>query len=266
MKISAPIVTLIAGGALAGGLLVANGLTAGGSTQDTSVQVAGSAADEAADDAEQAEGEDAGQAGAADEQADGQADANGDENADENAGEKDDGEGAADADQAADQNYGDDERITYAGRVKGGGPLLAISIRNGTAIAYLCDGKLESWLKGKAEDGRITLTGTNASLTATINEKRARGSVTVGKRTWEFHAPTAKPKSGIWRATAEVRGARVEAGWVVLDDGTTQAGMFTRNGAGGTTAPRLDVTDGTATIDGQELRGTATNPLTGAGF
>jgi hypothetical protein len=261
MKISAPIVTLIAGGALAGGLLVANGLTAGGATQDTSVQAAGSATDDAADAAEQAEGGDAGEAGAADDQAEDQA--NGDENADEG----DDGEGAANADQAADENFGDDERITYAGRVKGGGPLLAISVRNGQAIAYLCDGKLEAWLKGKAEDGRITLTGDDdARLTATINKDRARGSVTVGKRTWEFHAPTAKPGSGIWKATAEVRGARVEAGWVVLDDGTTQTGMVRRNGAGGTAAPPLDVTDGTATIDGQKVDVTATNPETGVGF
>lgn len=260
MKISAPIVTLIAGGALAGGLLVANGLTAGGATQDTSVQAAGSATDDAADDAAQAEGEDAGEAGAAEDQA------NGDEKADENADEGDDGEGAANADQAADENFGDDERITYAGRVKGGGPLLAITVRNGQAIAYLCDGKLEAWLKGEADDGRITLTGTNARLTATINKDRARGSVTVGKRTWEFHAPTAKPGSGIWKATAEVRGARVEAGWVVLDDGTTQTGMVTRDGAGGTTAPPLDVTDGSATIDGQKIDVTNTNPETGVGF
>jgi len=122
MKISAPIVTLIAGGALAGGLLVANGLTAGGTTQGTSVQVAGSTTGDADDD-----------------KADDKAKANGDETAG-----KDDGEGTADADQAAD--FGQKERITYAGRVKGGGPLLAISIRNGVAIAYLCDGKLEAWL------------------------------------------------------------------------------------------------------------------------
>jgi len=241
MKISAPIVTLIAGGALAGGLLVANGLTAGGTTQGTSVQVAGSTTGDADDD-----------------KADDKEKANGDETAG-----KDDGEGTADADQAAD--FGQKERITYAGRVKGGGPLLAISIRNGVAIAYLCDGKLEAWLKGKAEDGRITLTGTDARLSGTINEDRARGSVRVGKTTWEFHAPTAKPSSGIWKATAKVRGARVEAGWVVLDDGG-QSGMFTRNGAGGTAAPRLDTTTGTATIDGQQIDVTATDPDTGTGF
>ena len=250
MKISAPIVTLIAGGALAGGLLVANGLTAGGTTRGTSVQVAGSTTGDAAQgDADgKANDKAAGKAGKADDQAR----ANGDENADDK-----------DGDQAAD--YGQKKRITYAGRVKGGGPLLAISIRNGVAIAYLCDGKLEAWLKGKAEDGRITLTGTDARLSGTITEDRARGSVTVGKRTWEFHAPTAKPSSGIWKATAKVRGARVEAGWVVLDDGS-QTGMFTRNGAGGAAAPRLDTATGTATIDGQQIHVTATNPETGTGF
>jgi len=255
MKISAPIVTLIAGGALAGGLLVANGLTAGGTTQDTSVQVAGSATGAAAGDAD-----DKADDKAADKAGD-KAAANGDEKADDKA----DGEGAADADQAVDPDYGENERVTYAGRVKGGGPLLAISIRNGTAIAYLCDGKLEAWLKGKAEDGRITLTGTDAKLTATINDKRARGSVTVGEKTWEFHAPIAKPSSGIWKATAKVRGARVEAGWVVLDD-KVQTGMYTTDGAGGATAPPLNTATGTAMFGDQQVTVTETNPETGAGF
>jgi hypothetical protein len=248
MKISAPIVTLIAGGALAGGLLVANGLTAGGTTQDTSVQVAGSAT-----------GADAGAADdKAGDKADDKAAANGDD-------DKADGEGAADADQAVDPDYGENERVTYAGRVKGGGPLLAISIRNGTAIAYLCDGRLEAWLKGKAEDGRITLTGTDAKLTATINDKRARGSVSVGEQTWEFHAPIAKPSSGIWKATAKVRGARVEAGWVVLDD-KVQTGMYTTDGAGGAAAPPLNTATGTAMFGDQQVTVTETNPETGAGF
>jgi hypothetical protein len=240
MKISAPIITLLAGGALAGGLLVANGLTAGGATGSASVQAGAASADAANEKA-------ANDAGTEDKKP--------------AAGAS--GEGTATAGATADAKK--KVRHTYAGRVKGGGPLLAISVRDGVAVAYLCDGKLEAWFKGKAEAGRLTLTGNGAKLSGTFNADRARGSVSVVGRTWEFHTPTVTKPSGLWKATAEVRGAKVQAGWVVLADGT-QVGLFTRNGAGGTAAPRLDTATGTATIDGRALAVVATDAETGTGF
>ena len=255
MKISAPIVTLIAGGALAGGLLVANGLTAGGTTRDAGVDVAGSAAvadDAAAENADQAD--DADDA----DQPEGNGAGAGEDGANEDKGAE---AAVAGADAGAEQEL----RQTYAGRVQGGGPLLAISVRDDVAIAYLCDGKLEAWLEGKVENGRLSLTGTDARLTGTVNEDRARGSVTVGQRTWQFTAKTVKPPGGLWKATAEVRGARVRAGWVVLEDGS-QVGLFTRDEVDGTTAPRLDAATGTATIDGEPIPVRVTDAETGAGF
>ena len=249
MRISAPIITLLAGGALAGGLIVANSVTAGGTATSTAVQVAeeGPAADAGAEAA-------AGEKAAKDEAAKDKAAA---------------GDGAAAGGEAAAGAAAEDApekvRRTYAGRVKGGGPLLAISVRDGVAVAYLCDGKLEAWFKGTATAGRLTLTGKKGGdLTGTFNADRAKGSVTVGPREWDFQTPTVKKPSGLWKATAEVRGATVEGGWVVLKDGT-QVGMVTRNGVP-TTAPLIDPAAGRVTIDGQLLTVVATDSETGAGF
>ncbi|MGJ6961245.1 hypothetical protein ACSDR0_04985 [Streptosporangium sp. G11] len=112
-------------------------------------------------------------------------------------------------------------KADYAGRVTGNGGLIALSIRNGKAVGYFCDGKIEAWMKGKAADGKVTLSGRgNASLTAQLGGGRASGTLGFGGKEWSFKAPTVKKPSGLYRATALVRGANVRAGWIYLDDGT----------------------------------------------
>jgi hypothetical protein len=112
-------------------------------------------------------------------------------------------------------------KADYAGRVQGNGGLIAISIRNGKAVGYFCDGKIEAWLKGKAADGKVTLSGPhNASLIAQIGGGRAGGDLEFGGKEWSFKAPTVKKPSGLYRASAIVRGAKVRAGWIYLDDGS----------------------------------------------
>jgi hypothetical protein len=261
MKISAPIITLLAGGALAGGLIVANSVTAGGTATSTAVQVAeeGAAAD---DGAKAAADEKAAKDKAAKDKAAKDKAAPAEGAAPEATGAA---AGGAAAGGAAAEDAQEQVRRTYAGRVKGGGPLLAISVRDGVAVAYLCDGKLEAWFKGTAKAGRLTLTGKKGGdLTGTFNAGRAKGSVTVGRRQWDFQTPTVKKPSGLWKATAEVRGATVEGGWVVLEDGT-QVGLVRRNGVPAT-APLIDPAAGRVTIDGQLLTVVATDSETGAGF
>lgn len=112
-------------------------------------------------------------------------------------------------------------KADYAGRVQGNGGLIAISIRNGKAVGYFCDGRIEAWLKGKATDGKVTLSGPhNASLVADLGGGKAAGNLEFGGKQWDFKAPTVKKPSGLYRASAIVRGANVRAGWIYLDDGT----------------------------------------------
>ncbi|MBG0833432.1 hypothetical protein HS041_37665 [Planomonospora sp. ID67723] len=112
-------------------------------------------------------------------------------------------------------------KADYAGRVQGNGGLIAVSIRNGKAVGYFCDGRIEAWMKGKAADGRVTLSGPgNASVVAKLGGGKASGTLEFGSRKWDFTAPTVKKPSGLYRASAIVRGAQVRAGWIYLDDGS----------------------------------------------
>jgi serine/threonine protein kinase len=141
-------------------------------------------------------------------------------------------------------------RAAYAGQLKGGGGSIAIAVRDGGAIAYLCDGnRLEAWLLGSAAGGKLNLSGPHgASLTGSYDKAAAVGSVTVAGRKWALDVPVAKKPSGLYRSTAQVRGARVVAGWIVLPGGD-QVGMVNSGGVE-TPAPPLDLSSRSATVNG----------------
>jgi hypothetical protein len=135
-------------------------------------------------------------------------------------------------------------QVTYAGDAGAGS--IAIAVKDGQAVAYVCDGKTaEAWLQGTVTDGTITMTGArNASLTGTIAAGVARGTVSAVGKQWPFTAKIVAPPSGLYRAAAEVRGAQVVGGWIVLENGK-QVGMV-NYGDHEDTAPPLTGT--TATI------------------
>jgi hypothetical protein len=137
---------------------------------------------------------------------------------------------------------------TFAGRVTGAGATVAIAVHNGKAIAYVCDGnRIEAWLQGSAVGGSLSLTGTNGSLNGSYSAKAATGSVVAGGRQWTFTVPLVKPPSGLYRATATIRNAKVIGGWIVLGDGT-QVGVVSTDDQPAA-APPLDVSSGQAMIN-----------------
>lgn len=146
--------------------------------------------------------------------------------------------------------------VSYAGRVDGGAATLAIAVKDGTAIAYLCDGKrIEAWLQGPATaDGKLNLTGkanTAAAadtLIGTFNSAGTNGTVTVGGKIWTFTLRPGAAPTGLYRVSANVRNAKVVGGWIILADGT-QVGVVTVNGVAAS-APPLDLTTLTSTVDG----------------
>lgn len=122
-------------------------------------------------------------------------------------------------------------RADYAGVAQGNGGLVAIAVRNGKAVAYFCDGRIESWLKGAARDGTVVLKGRKSLITAALTGGRARGTVQVGDAKWRFTAPTVRKPSGLYRASAVVRGAKIVGGWIVLPDGQ-EVGRVSIGGSG----------------------------------
>jgi serine/threonine-protein kinase len=151
---------------------------------------------------------------------------------------------------------------TYAGKVNGGGSL-AIVIKGQSVVAYLCDGKNEAWLWGTTSGTSVSAKDkTGDTLTGTRGGGKIVGSLTVNGKTWTFTTPSVKKPSGLYKATAKIRGANVVGGWVVMPDGT-QVGLLRRNGITGP-APVIDTATGQVTIDGTSIAAGEPDPAENA--
>ncbi|MFJ2830849.1 hypothetical protein ACIPC1_25335 [Streptomyces sp. NPDC087263] len=150
----------------------------------------------------------------------------------------------------------------YAGRTDDNSSAIAVSLRDGKAIAYFCDGHdKESWLKGAVkDDGTMKLTGKQgAELNGTLQDgRRIRGTVDLGGQRYGFTADKAVKPSGLYRATATVRGAKVDGGWIVLPGGD-QVGILKRDDKP-SPAPEIDPSTGVVTIDGEQLTARPVTP------
>jgi hypothetical protein len=164
-------------------------------------------------------------------------------------------------------------KVSYAGRVDGGGPFVALVVQGDKAIAYVCDGKrLEAWLWGTVEGDHLQLhgakgTGSTTWLAAGKARSQLVGAVVLGSGRWTFALDRATKPAGLYRATTQVRGAKVVAGWVVLADGE-QVGLATTDDGRSVAAPPLDPDAGTAVLDGTPLTAVPADPspLTEAGL
>ncbi|MFG2027848.1 hypothetical protein [Streptomyces sp. NPDC048825] len=149
----------------------------------------------------------------------------------------------------------------YAGRTDDDSSAVAVSLRDGRAIAYFCDGRdQESWLKGDVKaDGTMRLTSRQGGvLNGELKGSRISGTVDMGQQEYGFTADKALKPSGLYRATESVRGAEIDGGWIVLPDGQ-QVGIVKRNGTP-SAAPRIDPETGAVTVDGQQLTARPVQP------
>lgn len=164
-------------------------------------------------------------------------------------------------------------RADFAGRVGGGGGSVAVSVHGDKAIAYVCNGStVEGWMRGKVENGKLTLTGKNkAKLTASIHTGTVTGDVEAHGTDYSFSVSTvsksSSKSSGLYQATAVVQGKTIKAGWIVLDDGTQIGSLETdESGENAVTAPKLDVATMTARIGNVVLHAVPVSGVTGSGF
>jgi hypothetical protein len=162
-------------------------------------------------------------------------------------------------------------KATYAGRVGGGGGSVAVSIHGSQAIAYVCNGStVEAWFKGTARNGVLIMTGKNHShFSAIYDFGKVTGDVLAHGTDYSFSVPVVSKPSGLYRATAVVRGATVKAGWIVLSDGTQVGSVEPFSTSPAPTAfeaPALDVATGTARDGNIVLHAVAVDGATGSGF
>ena len=166
---------------------------------------------------------------------------------------------------------GELEHANFVGMVTGGGSAIAISIRNGRAIAYFCNGKtMDAWMSGVLANGKLMLTGKRgAHAEVNITPGHAQGMVMVNGTPHAFSVTTANRPAGLFRATAVVNGTPVKAGWIVLASGAKIGSLeINPNSAAPVTqaAPPLDLATLTAVDDGVTLTATPIDATTGSGF
>lgn len=243
MRSRGPMITLLAGLALAG-VLVTLSMNATNTPPDLASGAANAPASPGADNADVAPEADPSESAEA--------------VPSESAEAVEEGAEAGEGDEAAPAEQANNKKTTWAGDVSDGKSTIAIVRQGDEAIAYVCDGdKIEAWLHGDAADGKLKLATLDkspieAELTGTFGNGRAKGTITVeGKELGTFNAKTVQKPSGLFRATADVRGARLEGGWIVLPDGT-QVGLA--NFAGSPVAvPPLNLADLTTTVFGAKI-------------
>jgi hypothetical protein len=155
--------------------------------------------------------------------------------------------------------------VTYAGHLKRSGSV-AVVVRGNQAVAYMCDSanRVEAWMRGSADGGKVNLSGHHgAQLTGTVTGSRLTGTVKVEDMRWTYSVKSVRPPSGLYRASAKVRGAQVIGGWIVLDDGT-QVGLTStgEEGEHPEPAPSLDTSTRSVTVDGVTLNPAPVDPAT----
>ncbi|MFB7724748.1 hypothetical protein [Nocardia sp. NPDC056100] len=108
---------------------------------------------------------------------------------------------------------------------------LSITVTGKQAVAYACDGaSVESWLRGAADAGRMSLSGKDSELQATLKDNVLTGTLTLANRAMDFTAPLVQAPAGIYYARSN--GARDS--WIVRPDGSVTG---VRRQADGTTTP-----------------------------
>ncbi|MFN2496697.1 MAG: hypothetical protein ABR608_12435 [Pseudonocardiaceae bacterium] len=110
----------------------------------------------------------------------------------------------------------------YAGRTSGNEVTIAITVENGQAAAYVCDGKqIESWLEGSIADGQLTLWGSDgAKVTGAVQGDAVFGTVWVQGKQWAYSAQRAESPAGLYEGRGTVDGEPARVGWIVLPDGS----------------------------------------------
>ncbi len=140
----------------------------------------------------------------------------------------------------------------YTGRSAGNEVTVAIAVKDGRAVGYVCDGEeIEAWLEGTVTGSDLNLSGADGGnvLTATATDKAVLGTVTVAGEERPFAAEGVAAPAGLYEGSATVRGALTRIGWIVDEEGDV-TGVANSRGTR-RPAPALDPADPTAaTIDG----------------
>jgi len=142
--------------------------------------------------------------------------------------------------------------VVYTGRTAGREATLAVAVKGGRSVAYVCDGRrVEAWLTGTRTGDTLALRSRAGDrLDGAVAGGKVTGTVTVHGRPLRFTIAPADPPAGLYRG----RTSSSTIGWIVLPDGS-QVGVD--NDGTPAPAPPLDPQTGTATVDGSAVTATS---------
>ena len=145
----------------------------------------------------------------------------------------------------------------YTGRSAGDEVTVAVAVKDGKAVAYVCDGeKVEAWREGTLTGETLALSGKTGTVTGTVDDKAAFGTVVVDGAEWPFSAQGVAAPAGLYEGRGLLRGVAARVGWIVEDDGTV-TGVLTAGGES-RRAPVLDLdAPGATTLEGRPVAVTA---------
>jgi hypothetical protein len=163
----------------------------------------------------------------------------------------------------------------YDGEVQGNLGAVALVVHDTFAIAYFCNGStIEAWFSGTPDNGKLNMTGkgaasAGATLTANYALGHARGTVVIKGVSYVFSIIAVHKPSGLFESIANVRGATVKAGWIVLANGTEVGSLDPNENAANAVsqaAPKLDLSTLTADDGGTTITAVPIDGETGSGF
>jgi hypothetical protein len=163
----------------------------------------------------------------------------------------------------------------YDGEVQGNQGAVALVVHDTFAVAYFCNGStIEAWFSGTPHNGQLNMTGkgaasAGATLTANYALGHARGTVVIKGVSYVFSIIAVHKPSGLFQSIANVRGATIKAGWIVLADGTEVGSLDPDWGSASSVsqaAPKLDLSNLTADDNGTTITATSIDAETGTGL
>jgi hypothetical protein len=148
----------------------------------------------------------------------------------------------------------------FAGRSSGNEVTVAVAVKDGRAVAYVCDGKkIEAWLEGTLVGDQLALRGAkDATITGTVTEAATLGSVSVGGKQWPYAAQGVQAPAGIYEGRTSVRGVATRIGWIVEGNGRVTGGARAAGSPEPAPAPPFDpAAPGTVSVEGVPVSVTA---------
>jgi hypothetical protein len=131
----------------------------------------------------------------------------------------------------------------YTGRSSGDEVTVAIAVKDGRAVGYVCDGKkIEAWLEGTLAGDRLDLESADGKITVTgvVDEEKSVGDVTVNGKKWAYATDAVEVPAGLYEGRGNVDGVVTRIGWVVEKDGRVTGLRVNQGSDEPLEAPRLD--------------------------